>query len=444
MKPLRIALYGNFGSGNLGNECTLQAALERIWQQWPDASLTCICAVPDDVESRHKIRGFRSTAGGMNWSWKTSQATPEQQRARALGGYCPGGKGIPQRLKLRVIEAVRRHRALRFPAKIVRWGVRRMPRELMHWVRSLRLMSGMDVLIVPGTGILTDDRCGPFVWPYEVFKYSALAALCRVRLVFLSVGAGPIHHALSRWFFRRSLGFACYRSYRDDASRRYVAGIGFDVSGDPIRPDLVFGLTRSHLPAPSVREKAALVVGLGLKDYSDAKGGGYQSYLATMASFVVWLGSEGHRVKLIIGDLQYDARVWRDLMAMMTGLDIEQTLVPSEPAPTVEGLLLQLGGTDIVVSPRLHNLILALMLNKPVIALSDLPKIDALLDEFGMPQNCLQMRTLSSENLISHFQNVRDECDQLQTWIRDRVDKYRSAVDEQYAAISETVSAAAL
>ena len=30
VKPARISFYGNFGAGNLGNECTLQAIIEQI------------------------------------------------------------------------------------------------------------------------------------------------------------------------------------------------------------------------------------------------------------------------------------------------------------------------------------------------------------------------------------------------------------------------------
>src|SRR5882672_9284470 len=39
VKPARISFYGNFGAGNLGNECTLQAVIEQILRRWPDAKL---------------------------------------------------------------------------------------------------------------------------------------------------------------------------------------------------------------------------------------------------------------------------------------------------------------------------------------------------------------------------------------------------------------------
>src|SRR6516164_11809336 len=62
MKPARISFYGNFGAGNLGNECTLQAVIEQILRRWPDAQLLCFCTNPKDVLARHKIAALPAQA----------------------------------------------------------------------------------------------------------------------------------------------------------------------------------------------------------------------------------------------------------------------------------------------------------------------------------------------------------------------------------------------
>jgi len=54
-KSPRIAFYGNFGAGNLGNEATLQAIIERIVRRWPDGRLLCFCTDPEDVRARHHV-----------------------------------------------------------------------------------------------------------------------------------------------------------------------------------------------------------------------------------------------------------------------------------------------------------------------------------------------------------------------------------------------------
>src|SRR5262245_8790866 len=223
MKPARIGLYGNFGAGNLGNECTLQAVIEQILQRQPNARLLCFCTSPQDVQMRHNIAAFHSEA--------------VNRMAAASSGPL---------------------------ARFFRIAFRRIPLELIHWVRSLRAVSRTDMLIVAGTGIVADYMCGPLGWPYDIFKLSTLAALCRVKLVFLNVGVGPIHHPLSRWFLKRSLALAHHRSYRDKSSKQYLENIGFNTDRDSVYPDVVFGLSQSNLVS-SVRAGQRRVVGLGLK-----------------------------------------------------------------------------------------------------------------------------------------------------------------------------------
>ena len=157
MKSPRICFYGNFGAGNLGNEATLQAVIERILRCWPDGQLLCFCTNPQDVRTRHCIAALPMQA--IN-------------RTAAVGS---GG-------------TVRRSRLTR----LFRIAFHRIPLEFIHWIRCLHAVRRADILIVAGTGIVCDYLTGPVGYPYEIFKLSALAALCRVKLTFLSVGVGPI------------------------------------------------------------------------------------------------------------------------------------------------------------------------------------------------------------------------------------------------------------
>jgi polysaccharide pyruvyl transferase WcaK-like protein len=439
MRPKRIAFYGNFGDGNLGNEVTLQTVIEHTRRRWPDAELECICTGPEDVRVRHGIAAFCSLAWRPGGPWLGLAAGAEESD----GG--PGASGAGSSLRRWVAaQRAKRRLAFRLVARAVRslkWLLYKVPLEATHWMRSLRVVARQDMLIVPGTGIVTDHRCGPWSWPYELFKYSALAALCRVKLVYISVGAGPIGHPVSRWLIKRSLGLARYRSYRDEHSRQYLAGLGFDCRRDPLYPDLVFGLAAQDLPPGESREARRRVVGLGLKDYSGPQDGsgdaGYRQYLAMMAAFVSGVGRRGYTVRLLIGDVRYDTRVLRDLEHLLARREsaAERTRVLIEPAPTVGELIRQLAETDVIISPRLHNLILALMLGKPVIALCDLPKVRALLGDLELAEYCLALDTLDVATLSDRFARLESDTQRLTIHIRERVDSYRQAVEEQYALL---------
>src|SRR5215467_11077490 len=72
MKRARIGFYGNFGAGNLGNECTLQAVIEQTSRQLPDAQLLCFCTNPQDVRTRHHIKAIPSVALDRNAAERSS------------------------------------------------------------------------------------------------------------------------------------------------------------------------------------------------------------------------------------------------------------------------------------------------------------------------------------------------------------------------------------
>ena len=413
MKPVRISFYGNFGAGNLGNECTLQAVIEQTLLRWPDAQLLCFCTNPQDVRARHNIAAF------------PSEAFEKTVAARSA----PGGL---------------RGRLLR----IFRIAFRRIPLELIHWIKSLHAISGTDMLIVAGTGIVADYMCGPLGWPYDIFKLSTIAALCRVKLVFLGVGVGPIHHPLSRWFLKRGLAFAHHRGYRDEASRQYLKKIGFDVDHDVVYPDVVFGLLRSNLIS-GVRADQRRVIGVGLKDYGATERlqpKAFREYLDTMAAFVSWLQGRGYGVRLLIGDVKYDTAVIGEFVEVLKSQNIttEAPLLMAEPAMTVKELLRQVGETEAVISPRYHNLVMALLQSKPVIALSDHAKLDSLVTDFGLAQYRVPLGNLSSDDLIRRFKQLENDVARLRPYIKAEADKYRQAVDAQYATLLASSDGTAL
>ncbi|HEY8052739.1 MAG TPA: polysaccharide pyruvyl transferase family protein, partial [Steroidobacteraceae bacterium] len=347
MQPTRIVFYGNFGAGNLGNECTLQTAIEQTLARLPEAELLCVCPNPEDVRTRHGIAAVASLSRDLGWSWSDLTAKPADDAVvLAHATRSARAESRVPRLRLKL-------------ARLGRIAFLRAPREFAHWCRMLRVLARSDLLMVPGTGIIT-DACGSLGWPYDMFKLTVLARLCGARVAFLSVGAGPFHHRLGCWFIRRSLGLAHYRSYRDVDSKRRLEDIGCDTARDVVYPDLVFGLARAHLNTERTGTQRSLVVGLGLKDYAtpldDVDVERYRAYLGVMADFVRWLQAQGHTVRLIIGDAQYDTRVREDLIALLTVRNATAALPLSAPIPTVAELLRQLRETDAVVSPRFHNL----------------------------------------------------------------------------------------
>jgi len=93
MREKRISLFGNFGSLNLGNECTLQAIIHNIRTLLPNAELECICTNPEDVSARHGVAAIsmsRRLVGSPGERSGRLQRNSLRRLARLLLARIPG------------------------------------------------------------------------------------------------------------------------------------------------------------------------------------------------------------------------------------------------------------------------------------------------------------------------------------------------------------------
>jgi len=408
-KRKKISFFGNFGQGNLGNESTLQAILYNLRQHLPDAEVNCICTGPEATATTHNIA-----------------AVPIHDI------FVPG--------------LLRNNPLARFLRKVF-IGI---PSELYRWLKAFNTLEGTDMFIVPGTQFLSDNLTGPFGWPYMAFKWSVTAKLRRCKLLFVSVGVGPLRHPLSRFFVKSALLLADYRSYRDDSSRQYMRRIGFDPTNDPVYPDLAFSLPTPTIPRGSHRNRGKPVIAMGVADHNGQHGPGprqhqaddiYRHYLDKVTAFVARLLERMYTVRLVIGDVSYDTQVLADLRKSLheRKVNYENHQVIDEPIESVQQLIAQLATSDIVVSPRFHNVVLALLLNRPVIALSYHEKLVSLMDAVGLSKYCQHIDHLDVDKLIDQLIEIEKNAEELKTYIKQKTEEYRMALDKQYTAIFKDV-----
>ena len=98
-------------------------------------------------------------------------------------------------------------------------------------------------------------------------------------------------------------------------------------------------------------------------------------------------------------------------------------------------LLRQIGETEAVISARYHNLVLALIQNKPVIALSDHAKLDSVVIDLGLAQYLLSLRNLNCDVLIDRFKQLENDAEVLRPHLKAELEKYRQALDALFTAL---------
>jgi len=405
---MRVAFWGNFGTLNLGNECTLAAAVSNVRTRLPDGELTAICVEPADTAARHGI------------------ASIPMSEPRLL----PAGAN---RSKL--------------------WRrLRRLADEALAFVRALREASRIDVLLITGCGILSDHDEGTLGLPYELFKWSLAVKLRRKKLFFLSVGAESIDRPISRAFIKGALGLADYRSYRDLHSMQRLQRLGIRTDRDVICPDLAFSLS---LPAASTHGDAPADggglrrrwVAVGLFNYrgraleNRADEAAYQAYLDHICSLILWLLAHEYGVRVVIGDLAFDPGVRSDVRAGLArrGLELNNPWYADEMAVSFEQVMQQLSTVDFVIASRYHNVLLALLLGKPALSMSYEAKNEALMSDLGLGDYCQTLDELDLEQLLQQFQRLERNADSLRALMAERAAANRASLGRQYDLVAGSI-----
>jgi len=389
----RVGLFGLLGSGNIGNDGSLEAMLGYLSAAHPDAVLDLMCRGPKRIRSAYGLEAIQ-----LVWSANYADRAPGVTAGmlKALG---------------KVIDVFR----------------------TASWVRR------HDVVIVPGTGILEDTLpLRPWQTPYELFLVCAFARLFRTKVALVSVGASASRKWLTRHLFTSAARFAFYRSYRDTQSRDAMQRGRLRSMQDPVYPDLAFSL-----PAPAGDPGTTATVGVGLMNYRGATGDRrradelHASYVAKMKYFVRWLIDSGRTVRLFSGD-DADDLVIQEIVADLRASrpHLQSARVIAEPISSLSDLLRQIAAVDTVVATRFHNVLCALKLAKPTLSIGYAAKNTALMAEMGLSGFCQYARSLDVEMLIEQFTELESRSAELRPMLRDQSAAYAQRLDHQFAVLS--------
>ena len=407
MKAPTIALFGHFGSGNVGNDSTLEAALANLQERLPTAKFVCICNGPSWVEQRFRI-----------------PALPADR--------------LRSRVESRWLSRARRYFGRSYTVLS----------ELAFWIWRPIWFTRIDMFVVVGTGAVDDMAVSrPWHAPYDLYKWCRCAKTGGAEVVFLSVGVGPIVDRRSQYFMLKALRLADRRSYRETAAVDYLNGVGFDTSEDALYPDLVFSLRKPELQVLKARRMSTPTVGLGLISYfgwkHDAVEGApvFEAYISKIKQFARWVLEEGFALRLIVGD-------WIDQRSVieLTGY-IEATLpaearsrLISEPIHDVDDLFTQLSQTDVVVASRFHNVLCAMMVERPVISIGYHDKNLLLMEGMGLGQYCHHIEKFTDEWLVDRFRRCWGAREEIRARISGQLDERRRLLDMQYDDLVERLA----
>ncbi|GMU68312.1 MAG: hypothetical protein AMXMBFR59_40480 [Rhodanobacteraceae bacterium] len=229
---------------------------------------------------------------------------------------------------------------------------------------------------------------------------------------------------------------ATYCSFRDTHSLEQARSLGYAGQGR-VFPDLAFSLPADVLPAGKSRGVPA-VVGVGLMGYfgwnrSEADGQAiYEAYLERMARLVAEIVRRGYPVQLLIGDTRADRDVSSDLLASSALVEFDQDQIRPACLTEYRGILDQIGGVDVIVATRFHNVLFGLLLEKPVVSLSYADKNDALMRSFGLAGYCHDVERFDADVVLEQVMELLGRRNVPDPARRELLDDSRRALDIQY------------
>ena len=388
-----IAMFGLFGAGNLGNEASLSSAISAVRRLDPDAAIVCVCANPDSVREMHGI-----------------DAVPIMMR----GGLParPRGSRIVRRVQLPLFE-------------------------LARWLSIFGFLRRVDIVIQPGTGALDDLGQRPKDMPYQLFRWTLAARLARTPFAFVGVGAGPIVHPVSRRLMKFAIAFSTYFSYRDEASRSYMTGIGASSAEATVVPDLVFALQGPVAPTRPER-----TVGLGVMSYrgwNEPHGGDliFRRYVDNMTALASRIYERGDCIRILIGDRD-DAPAVEALLEglrVRQGITCDSSRVIVEPITSIDDLLKQIAYTDAVVATRFHNVVGALMMDRPVISLGYSAKFNDVMTGVGLGDYCHHADSFSPDAVLRDLDELQGNWPKFGPQVEAAVMRMRVDVAEEFCKV---------
>lgn len=439
----KIGIVGTYGWGNLGDELVVSLLIKRIKQYSPTAEISGFSCVPEDSRQRHgivvyPIQRIYETEPGSNSGVLSSQIF--HSSAYVFFDH--------------VRNAMRKWPTLYSVIRQVKDFGTFAIAELPFLFKCFNRLKGFDLLIVPGSGPLTDYWGGARGHPYMLFSWSLLARLRGIHVIALSIGAERLTTTLGKWFCLGFLSLCSYCSFRDEGSRSVMRKLGW--RGDnPVCPDQGFGLaefanrskisSESRRPIIGINPVSAMTYGREMKDSLC-----HELYLSNMAETALQLIAARFCVHFCPTSKRQDSTPIESILKKM-----ETIAASSSPSPdwrnyvtnrlisTVDEFIEAASEVDVMVASRFHGALIPFVLHKPVVSLSYERKLDTLMETMGQRQYALSFQNFLVPELIAKIHEAYAHRHEISSSLEVLVRVQQAQVTAQYNFVFTSVHAVA-
>jgi len=432
-----IVLITPYTGSNLGDAAIQNAVIDNIKVRQPLVHLRGITLRPETTEKLHGIECFPLISADFT---RYRKHAIKMENTGARPAISNNYSFLTSRYIRFFVKAGLYLPRAGYHALII------LQNEVKHIFGGYEFVKNTDQVVFSGGGQLDDHWGGPWHHPYTILKWAILARVAGARLVFLSVGADHLNSVLTRFFIKRALSLAHYRSYRDEETRSRVVSLGIHDK-DRVYPDLAYSLLmttqdNAHLSGNEQRRVVVGISPIGAPAWTTDGSELFDTYMNNLTSLVSWLLSAGYSVRFFPSQTSDDPPLIEEIKSRLvtSGAHHDKEQIISEPVQDVGDLLQQISMTDIVVASRFHSVLLAVYLCKPVLALSYRSKVNSLMDDADLRQYCLDINNVRVEDMKKRVLSLFENSDAISKNLSTRVNTYIQSLNEQYDKVFGIIS----
>jgi polysaccharide pyruvyl transferase WcaK-like protein len=396
----RVGIFGLLGSGNIGNDASMEAVLRYLQTRRPSAVIDVMCSGPERVTAEYGLDAVQ-----MFWFDR------HQERLSSKP-----------------------------------WNLLRVPSRILDVFRVSGWVRRHEVVIVPGAGVLEASLpLRPWNTPYGLFLLTASGRLFRTKVALVCVGAGPIKKRATRTLSNWAARLAMYRSYRDGGSREAMRGRGLEAE-DSVFPDLAFSLPTPGQDRQGVGDWSTIGVGImaygGSNDDRERAPDVYRGYVDGMKRIVCMLVDDARKVRLFIGDTDgSDDATAREILTAVRELrpDLDETWVVAEPVTTFREVMESMEPLGAIIATRFHNLVAALKLAKPTIAIGYSDKHRHLMADAGLSEFSHSVESFDLGVLVEQLHDMERRADSLRRSLCSHNAELAEELERQFDEVDDVV-----
>lgn len=326
------------------------------------------------------------------------------------GSFNIKGKIEPQKVDLSIFDKLK-NRYLNFT----------------FWLEFKEDLKHTDVLILGGGNMIMDiDENSKSGQHFN--KYIKIAKKLNKKVVVLSIGVGPFKNEKQRVYARNALMKCDFVTYRDKESYNLV---GYDLPNNFISVDPVFLFDKLD----SKVNKFANIAGVGVINtllFNNSKEV-YKNVLNGYVRLINKLSENSFKIVLFTTE-NADNCMMNDVYELCTKFNINKLFLKNK-----EDLFeFYTSGLSIIISARMHSLILGFTQNIPIVGLSWQQKINSMFEIIDQTKNCTQISEIL-DNIDLIFELVKSNMESNDELINNKVKRNLSILYSKNAEILENI-----